>query len=477
MAIGIVFTGLHPRTTAEVAQGSMKQQLDTIIHQSPILEGAVAGISVREANGGKILYDYNGNMRLHPASNLKLITAATALSILGDEYTFHTEVLTDGVIKEGVLLGNLYLKGKGDPTLLVSDLEQLSNKLREMGITSVKGNLIADDTWFDHIRYSIDLPWSDEETYYGGQVSALTLSPDRDYDTGTVIVEVRPGKIGETPQVSMYPETDYVELINKAKTIDKKGQKDLSITRVHGKNIIFIEGTIPVQSTFVKEWVSTWEPAEYAIHVFKDTLQASDIKLQGKVKTGATPEDAKELAIDSSIPLSEIVMIFMKQSNNGIGEMLIKELGKKVHNDGSWEKGLQVVDSELKRLGINTGSLVIRDGSGISHVNLIKPNDFTALLFLVQKEKWFTAYQNSFPVAGSGERIIGGTLFHRMHNLPDGVEVRAKTGTISTVSTLSGYVTTKSGNKLIFSIMLNHLLDESRGKELEDNIVQIIANQ
>ncbi|MBM6619494.1 D-alanyl-D-alanine carboxypeptidase/D-alanyl-D-alanine endopeptidase [Bacillus suaedaesalsae] len=477
LVVGLVCIGPHHYGIAENMQNSVIQQLDSIVQQSPILDGAIAGISIRDANSGTHLYNHNGNVRLQPASNLKLVTAMTALSVLGVDYTFQTEVLTDGVLKDGLLLGNVYLRGKGDPTLLLEDLEQLSKKLRESGITAIKGDVIADDTWFDDVRYSIDLPWSDEETYYGGQVSALNLSPDRDYDAGTVIVEVRPSKIGQSPRVSTYPNTDYVRIVNKAKTVDEKGVKDLTITREHGQNLILIEGTIPVHSTLQKDWVATWDPSGYTAQVFKETLHSSGIKVLGKVRSGITPDNAKEIAIDTSIPLAEIVMTFMKQSNNGIGEVLVKEVGKKVHNEGSWDSGLQVVNIELKRLGINTDNLIIRDGSGISHVNSMKANDFTSILFSLQREKWFSTYYDSLPIAGSGERIIGGTLFHRMHNLPDGVEVRAKTGTLSTVSTLSGYITTKSGKKLIFSIMLNHLLDEGKGKELEDEIVHIIANQ
>ncbi|KAA0550423.1 D-alanyl-D-alanine carboxypeptidase/D-alanyl-D-alanine-endopeptidase [Bacillus sp. BGMRC 2118] len=475
--LGFVCNIPYHDVRAESMSDSVKQQLDSVVQQNPILTGAIAGISIRDANSGQLLYDHNGNSRLQPASNLKLVTAITALSVLGEDYTFQTEVLTDGALKDGLLLGNVYLRGKGDPTLLVEDLERLSKKLRELGVSSVRGDIIYDDTWFDDVRYSVDLPWSDEATYYGGQVSALNLSPDRDYDAGTIIVEVRPEKVGIPPKVEIYPNTDYVCIVNKAKTVDEEGIKNVTITREHGKNEIVIKGTIPTKSTLQKEWISTWNPSAYTAHVFQDTLQASGITFQGKVRSGTTPDNAKEMAVDTSIPLSEIVMNFMKQSNNGIGEVLVKEIGKKVHNEGSWDKGLQVVKEELKKYEINTDSLIIRDGSGISHVNSMKANDFTTILYSVQQEKWFTSFHNSLPVAGSGERIIGGTLFHRMHNLPDGVEVRAKTGTISTVSTLSGYIITKSGKKLAFSILLNHLLDEKKGKKLEDEIVHIFANQ
>jgi serine-type D-Ala-D-Ala carboxypeptidase/endopeptidase (penicillin-binding protein 4) len=451
----------------------MEQQIREILQSEEDIQGAVVGLSVRSAETGKSLYEHNSNIRLRPASNMKLFTAAAALSVLGEDYTFKTEVVTDGKIDNGVLRGNLYLVGKGDPTLLKEDFDKLAEDVKNHGITRVEGDLIGDDSWYDDVRLSTDMIWSDEHFYYGAQISALSASPNRDYDAGTVLVEVMPGsEVGQKANISITPSTNYVNLINRVTTVDEEIEADIIFNRVHGSNTIIVEGKIPYESDIEKEFIAVWEPTGYALDLFAQSLMDSGVQLKGDILSGTAKEETK-LAVRESMPLSKLLVPFMKLSNNVHAEILVKELGKAAKGEGSWDKGLEVIKEQLEEFGINHDTFVIRDGSGISNINLITANEVSRLLFLVQDKPWFKSFLDSLPVAGKEERMEGGTLRNRMAHL----DVRAKTGTLLTVTSLSGYTKTNSGKELIFSILINNVLDEEKGKDVEDKLVQAIVNQ
>lgn len=451
----------------------MANKIRQYIENNEKLKGGLIGISVRSISSGEVLVEHNSDIRLHPASNMKLLTAVAAFNVLGGEYRFETEIRMDGKITGNELAGDLYLIGKGDPTLVVNDFKTFAEKIKSEGIDTITGDIIGDDTWYDDVRLSTDLVWTDEQYYYGAQVSALTASPNEDYDTGSIMVEVTPTKIDESPIITISPSTNYITIRNEAVTVRETVEDELIIERKHGSNLITIKGKISRDAESIKELMAVWGVSEYAMNLFGQAFKENGITWNGTIKQNEVPKHAQLLLSRKSIPLSKLMVPFMKLSNNGIGEIFIKEMGKKVHGVGSWESGIAVMEKEMVLFGLDMKNIMIKDGSGISHSNLIPANELSYLLYKVQKKEWFSDYLHALPIAGNEDRMIGGTLRERMK----GLAVRAKTGTIEGVSTLSGYMETKNGVQLIISIMVNNLIDEDIGKVIEDELIEIIAGE
>lgn len=454
----------------------LTEKMKNILTESR-LEGAMTGVSIRKVSDGELIYSHFGDTRLRPASNLKMITAAVALEKLGPGYQFKTEVATDGKLRNRVLEGNVFLIGKGDPTLLKEDFDQFAQDIKSKGIEKISGNLIADDSWFDQDRHSNGLYAANEDHYYGAEISALTLAPNDQYDAGTVVMTVTPGnKQGDAPQVEWLPQTDYIEIINEAETGSPDEVSTLTIKREHGTNRIFIEGVMALGHQGSSHYIALSEPTGYALDVFKKSLEENEIELAEDVELqlGVAPEDAHIITSKRSIPLQDLLLPFMKMSNNIQGEMLTKEMGKVIYGEGSWDAGIKVIEETIAEFGLHRNHIMIHDGSGLSHNNLVPPNEMTKMLHVIQDKSWFPAFEQSLPAVGEPGRLGSGTLNYRMSNSAAVGKVRAKTGNLTGVSSLSGYVTTADGEKLAFSIMMNNFIRGSMS-EIQDQIVKMLA--
>jgi serine-type D-Ala-D-Ala carboxypeptidase/endopeptidase (penicillin-binding protein 4) len=461
-------------TRFQTEQTELAETIDSIL-DDPRLDGAQAGVLVRDAESGDVWYERDADERLLPASNQKLITGAAAFDVLGTDYQFRTSVLTDGDLRGPVLHGDLYLRGGGDPTLLASDYEQLAEEVAASGIQRVRGDLVADDTFFDDVRLGQDWSWDDEQFYYSAQISALTVSPNEDFDAGTVIVDVSPGdQPGEPVDVQLTPGNDYVDLDVRAETTEPGTARSVSINRPHGSNTIVIDGTLPTDGDPYRVWRTVWEPTGLAADVFRNALEDAGVAVHGNTSFETTPDGADEITYVDSMPLEDLFIPFMKLSNNGHAEALIKTMGQEVHGEGSWSAGLGVAEDYLASHGIDTDRLRLADGSGLSRFNLIAPEEISDLLLAVQGEPWFDTWHDSLPIAGVDERMVGGTLRNRMQGTAADDNAHAKTGTLTSASALSGYVTTADGDRVIFSIIMNYHLSGAP-TDLQDEIVIALA--
>ncbi|WP_053205797.1 D-alanyl-D-alanine carboxypeptidase/D-alanyl-D-alanine endopeptidase [Jiangella muralis] len=454
-----------------LAADPLAADLDAIL-DDPRLDGGQASVVVRDAATGETLYEHDGDQRLMPASNEKLLTSAVALDVLGPDHTFATTVATAGQRTGPILRGDVYLRGTGDPTLLASDYADLAAQLAADGVRVVSGRVLADDTWFDDVRLGNDWMWDDEAYYYAAPVSALTVAPDTDYDAGSVIVNVDPGAAAGAPAVvTLTPHTDAVTIVNEATTGTRNA---VSVEREHGTGRIVVSGTVAAGGSGASEWASVEEPTDYAADVFVKALAAEGVRVTGGIGRGVTPSGATVVAEHESMPLSELMVPFLKLSNNGHAEVLIKAMGREVSGAGTWSAGLAVLRAELADYGVDTATVANRDGSGLSRRNLIPAAELADLLVAAQDRPWFDAWYEALPIAGASDRMVGGTLRSRMAGTSAAGNVHAKTGSLTGASALSGYVDDADGRRLVFSIVFNDHLS-SKPSDLEDRIAVRLA--
>ncbi|MBQ6640902.1 MAG: D-alanyl-D-alanine carboxypeptidase/D-alanyl-D-alanine-endopeptidase [Saccharopolyspora sp.] len=467
-----VLTGPAASVPVSAAPDGLAADLDRIL-ADPRLDGSHAGVVVRDPESDQVLYSRQARARATPASNAKLFTAAAALEQLGPQHRFRTDVRTAAPRNGPVLAGDLYLRGTGDPTMLAADYDELARQVADSGVRVVQGRLLGDDSWFDDVPLGTGWAWDDEPAYYAAPVSALTVAPDEDFDAGSAIVRVTPGAEGSPAAVRLDPPNGAVRVENQAVTGAPDSASTLSVERAHGSDQVVVRGSVPAGSAPAEEFTSVPDPTAYALDVFARALRAHGVQVAG-IGEGAVPEGARTIAARDSMPLRELLVPFLKLSNNGHAEVLTKTMGEQARGEGSWPAGLAVLGERLTGLGLEPGRLRQVDGSGLSSMDSVSPEQVALLLDNVRARPWFADLRAALPVAADPDRMVGGTLRNRMGGTPAAGNAHAKTGSLTGVSALSGYVTAANGRPLVFSVLLNDFLSDAP-TDVEDAIAVRLA--
>lgn len=457
-----------PKASKYQAQ-QFKRNIDKIIQQKD--SKAIVGVEIVSLRSGLKLYQKNAENLFIPASGLKLFTAASALSTLGPSYQFSTTVWTDGKIKDKKLIGNLYLKGGGDPELQAKDLEALVFELKLAGIEEVTGVFYVDNSDFDGVSQGPGWMWDDEPHYRNSPMDALTVNHS------CLQLWICPADECSKPaKVFVHPKTDFVKVENLSETTESQDSTIAVYRRaLQNKNHIQIKGAIGKASEPLTYEVSLNQPHIYTGHVFLEQLAKQKIACHVEIEEKALPEGAVLLAEHKSRPLTLIVQKMLKESDNLYADCLFKKTGQ-VRFDavGSWSNASQAVREFLAHhMGLNTSEMVVLDGSGLSRYNLASPRQFVQFLVETKKNYPYSAeLLSALPVAG-----MDGTLKTELADDQLTSKVRAKYGKIKGVRSLSGYVTTREGEELAFSIMINGLI-EPRHEEstLETEICKYLVN-
>jgi D-alanyl-D-alanine carboxypeptidase/D-alanyl-D-alanine-endopeptidase (penicillin-binding protein 4) len=382
---------------------------------------------------------------------MKLLTTAAALAYLGPDYTYPTDVYMLGEIGGGKLKGDLYLKGYGDPSFVQERVRELAFQVRLKGIREISGDLVADDTFFDGKP-----PGRRQRRKMRRSVKAY-LAPNGalSMNFSVVTVQVIPGpRPGTAARVELIPPSDTIELKNTLKTVARRRRPFIRVSRSNkdGKDRFRVSGKIGVRARIWRSNVTISDPARYAAGTFAAFLRQEGVRLRGQIRRGVTPAEAKLVVRQSSRSLGIIVRGLNKHSNNMIAEQILKTIGAEMAGlPGSTEKGLEFVQKFLVQLGVSPGEFNLADGSGLSRQNRITPRAMVTLLEGVHDDfRIWPEYIASLAVVG-----VDGTVRKRLRRSPSARRIRAKTGLLAGVRSLSGYASASNGETLAFSIISN----------------------
>jgi len=438
----------------------LAQRLTALVESAPAAVRGVSGIHVVDLASGMPVYGYNENQLLLPASNMKLFTAALALSRLGPDYRFETRIVREPS-------GSLVLVGGGDPSMSgrvypydakskplpsLHAIEELADQAVAAGLRRVDGDIVGDDRRYIWSPYPESWTADDAQHDFGAPVSALTLNDN------VVTLTVRPGaRAGDLARVELDPPFEYFLIDNRVGTVDVNGAGTLRVTRVPGSRQVLLSGTINSRTAAFHETIPVDDPALFAAHALYDALLRRGIAVRGRplsrhrIDQIGAPQEGTVLAQRSSPPLSELLRTTLKVSQNLHAEMLLREVGLTKQGQGTVTAGLREVRTLLSELRIPPSAWVSEDASGLARNDEVTPRAVTQLLTAMMSGDQRDLWRGLLPVGGQD-----GTLSSRLCCVSDTVAIRAKTGSLSRAIALSGYAESPENGRLAFSILVNN---------------------
>ncbi|MEZ5965605.1 MAG: D-alanyl-D-alanine carboxypeptidase/D-alanyl-D-alanine-endopeptidase [Planctomycetota bacterium] len=443
----------------------------------PALAGSRVGVHVRDLADGRVLAQHDDDKGFMTASNMKLLASATALLTLGPDFRFVTRLEAHGPIHDGLLDGDLVLVGAGDPTLggrhekdgPRAPLLRMARRLRdEFGVDEISGNVLGDDDCQPDEVMGEGWSWGYESADYAAQVSGLCFAEN------VVRLTLTARADGQRPALRLEPETGYLTLIDRVVVGgDKTG---IDIARRRGGNQATLQGRLASGAKHA-DAVSVDNPTSFAAHVLSECLREVGIRVRG---VAADKDDlpvaiaaGRSLCEESSPLLRDVLRTLNKVSQNLYAEQLVRAAGRAARGTGGMVEAAATAADVLRELGGDPTGLVMADGSGLTRLDLVQPRQLADLLAGMWRHPHREVFVATLPVAG-----VDGTLGKRMQDGPAHGHVRAKTGFISRVVALSGYVDRPDPKvpPLVFSILLNNFTcDTQAAKDAVDALVQELA--
>ena len=440
---------------APVAVGvTLEQRLASLVNSS-VAANSVASIQIVEVESGRVVAERNPHMPVAPASNMKLFTTGAGLDLLAPNFEFKTTVSIRGTIEStGTLRGDVKITGRGDPTIgsrfhdgnPSAVVEHFAAELQRAGIKTVAGNLIFEYGYFDTEWVHPSWPADQLVNWYEAPIAALSMQE------GCVMVRVLPAGTGQPAIVEMQPPNTFLQVENTCVTSAGRG-RGVFVGRQPGTNRIIVRGNVPARSGPTEIYVTVMNPVHYFANVTHDAFERSGIALEGRVLlVGNDPSPEWKVVTEHRTPIDVVNFVINKKSQNHYAEQLLKTIGAETKKDGSFRGGSTAITEWLTgKLGVPANEYVQIDGSGMSRFNRASANAFTSLLRYMWKTPHRHDFVSSMPYSGEDDS----RLRKRLNQPPFERAVYAKTGYISGVIGLSGYIHAQSGKIYAFSFLFN----------------------
>ena len=452
------------------ADPDLVRAIDKIL-DVPGLQTGFQGVVIQSLRDNAIMYERNGDQVFLPASNNKLLTSCAALALLGPDFVYQTQLLTNGKLSEaGTLQGDLILKGSGSPILSIEDLDVLAKQAKAAGLKRVRGKLGFDDSRFDRNWIGNDWASDDLSSYYAAEVSGLNVNHN------IIKATASPGAVaGDPVKVEITPPLPYLVVQNRARTGKRKSENSLTFDRLRGQNVVVVSGSLPLDIAPDKppsETLTIENPPRFTATLMQTALKKQGVKFDDdEIAPLTATEEPEILAEHTSVPLSEILIQMNKPSDNLIAECLMKTIGAVKKNKGTWEDGISVAKEWFGTIGMDTTRVSQADGSGLSRFNYVSPRNYVKLLAWYYKRPNFPILYDSLAIAG-----VDGTLAQFGNKTALQGNLRAKDGYIGNVSSLTGFVKSKDGEIFIFSILMNnHLAKNAVCRTAQAKIALLLA--
>jgi D-alanyl-D-alanine carboxypeptidase/D-alanyl-D-alanine-endopeptidase (penicillin-binding protein 4) len=463
--VALLASGPVPAQDSPAGFDALARELAAIAGSAP--GGCKAGVAVVDVLSGTEIFAREGDAQLNPASNAKVFTAACALKVLGPEFRFRTELY--GKVEGGAVRGPLYLKGRADPVLETADLWRMVREIKAMGIRRVEG-VTVDDTYFDgeNLPYAFDQQPS-EDNKFRAPVGAVSLNRN------ALAVSIRPGPQAITPARVLLDPPGYAQLTNDAITVGQGAHNPkISAIPFEDRTRVRVWGQVPLGARPVTYQRRIDNPSLFAGYGLAGVLEEAGISVAGEVRVGPVPAGTPLLAGHESPPLSAVLWETGKVSNNFVTEMVLKTIGAEAgKGPGTWETALDVAAGVLEAWGLSRGSYTYRNGSGLFDANRFSARQLVAVLRGAYLDDGVRPEFLSQLATGG----VDGTISTRYRDEATKRHVRAKTGTLNDVATLSGYVFDAEGRRPIaFAILVNGAAGYvSAARGWQEKIVTAIA--